>query len=298
VIPRRDDRAVRDGLLRWTVGDVRITCVVETSLDDFTAPSLGWDAASLARCRDWAAGPYLGPDDLLRMSVQSFCLEADGMRVVVDTCVGNGRDLPEVPSFHRLDTPFLERLAAAGFPPDEVDLVVCTHLHVDHIGWNTVRDPERAGGWLPTFARARYAMTEADVAYWKGQSSPYSTFDTSVAPLLEAGRVDATPLAHAISPSLSLWPSPGHTPGHASVRIASRGETAFITGDMVHSPLELALPTHVVRGDCDPEEATRSRLRLVDEVGDREVLVLGTHFPAPTGGYLVRHEGGWRFGAA
>jgi glyoxylase-like metal-dependent hydrolase (beta-lactamase superfamily II) len=289
---------VHDGLLRWTVGDVRVTCVVETSLDDFTAPSLGWDAASLARCRDWAVGPYLGPDDLLRMSVQSFCLEADGMRVIVDTCVGNGRHLPEVPSFHHLDTPFLERLAAAGFAPGEIDLVVCTHLHVDHIGWNTVRDPERPERWLPTFPRARYLMTQADVDHWRGQSSPYSTFDTSVAPLLEARRVEATALEHAISPSLSLWPSPGHTPGHVSVRIASRGETAFITGDMVHSPLELALPTHEVRGDSDPAEATRSRLRMVSAVGGRDVLVLGTHFPAPTGGYLLRHESGWRFGTA
>jgi len=287
-----------DGLLRWTVGDVRITCVVETSLDDFTAPALGWDAASLAPCREWAEGPYLGPADLLRMSVQSFCLEADGLRVVVDTCVGNGRHLPEVPSFHQLDTPFLERLAAAGFAPDDVDLVVCTHLHTDHVGWNTLRDPESPGRWLPTFPRARYLMTQADIDHWRGQSSPYSSFDTSVAPLLEASRVEATPLVHAISPSLALWPSPGHTPGHVSVRIASRGATAFVTGDMVHSPLELACPAHEVRGDHDPAEATRTRRRMVDEVGGREVLVLGTHFPAPTAGYLIRHEGGWRFGTA
>jgi glyoxylase-like metal-dependent hydrolase (beta-lactamase superfamily II) len=289
---------VGDGCLRWTVGDVRITCVVETSLEDFTAPALGWSDEALAPCREWAAGPYLGPADLLRMSVQSFCLEADGLRVVVDTCVGNGRDFPEVPSFHRLDTPFLSRLAAAGFAPEDVDRVVCTHLHTDHIGWNTVRDPERPGRWVATFPRARYVMTEADVDHWRGQRSPYSSFETSVVPLLEERRVDATAPVHAISPSLSLWPTPGHTPGHASVRIASRGETAFITGDMVHSPLELACPTHVVRGDDDPAEATRSRLRMVDEVGGREVLVLGTHFPAPTGGYLVRHGHRWRFGAA
>ena len=282
--------------MHWQIGDVRVTRVRETDLDGFTAKYFfGVEARELDPFRGWLA-PYLGPDDTLLMSVHALCIEADGLRIVVDTCIGNDRSFgsgPTMSMFNGLRTPFLEDLTAAGFGRDAVDLVVCTHLHVDHVGWNTLQED---GRWVPTFRRARYVMSKADVEHWgKAEASPLSPFGISVQPLLERGLVDAVPLDHRLSPSLSLLPTPGHTPGHVSVRIESRGESAVITGDMVHSPVQLARPQWPSVADTDPDEAIRSRDSLLRLAGGTGLLVLGTHFPGRTAGRVERDAKTWRF---
>jgi glyoxylase-like metal-dependent hydrolase (beta-lactamase superfamily II) len=281
--------------MHWQIGDVRVTRVRETDLGGFTAKTFfGIEGRELDPFRDWLA-PYLGPGDELLLSVHALCIEADGLRIVVDTCVGNDRDFGAgmLSAFNGLHTSFLEDLTAAGFGRDAVDVVVCTHLHADHVGWNTLLE---AGRWVPTFRRARYVMSRADVEYWRKAEDPaLSPFAISVEPLLERGLVDAVPLDHRISPSVCLMPTPGHTPGHVSVRIESRGETAVITGDMVHSPVQLARPEWSLLGDSDPDEAVRSRRQLLSVAGGTGALVMGTHFPGKTAGRVERDGRTWRF---
>jgi glyoxylase-like metal-dependent hydrolase (beta-lactamase superfamily II) len=138
-------------------------------------------------------------------------------------------------------------------------------------------------------------MSAADVEHWRKAEEPLSPFAVSVQPLVERGVVDAVALDHRISPSVSLLPTPGHTPGHVSVRIESRGESAVITGDMVHSPVQLARPQWSSIADSDADEAIRSRQRLLDLAGGSGVLVMGTHFPGRTAGRVERDGGSWRF---
>jgi len=280
--------------VRWQVGDARIARVRETDLNDFAAEDFFRIRRSeLDPFRDWLA-PYLGEQDELLMSVHALCIEVDGLRIVVDTCIGNDRNFSgsTMSVFNGLQTNFLGDLEAAGFGRDDVDLVVCTHLHVDHVGWNTLQED---GRWVPTFRRARYLLSKPDVEYWGKAEEALSPFAISVQPLLDRGLVDASPLDHRISPSVSLMPTPGHTPGHVSVRVESRGQRAVITGDMVHSPVQLARPQWSSIADSDPDEAIRSRQRLLEHAGGTGVLVMGTHFPGRTAGKIEREGKDWRF---
>jgi glyoxylase-like metal-dependent hydrolase (beta-lactamase superfamily II) len=281
--------------MQWRIGDVRITRVRETDLNNFTAESyLRIERRDLDPFRSWMK-PYLGAQDELLMSVHAFCIEADGLRIVVDTCIGNDKHFgpsPFMDIFNGLQTSFLDDLTRAGFGRDAVDCVVCTHLHVDHVGWNTVQEN---GVWVPTFRRARYVMSKPDLAHWGANPGPGNPFEISVQPLVELSVADAVDVEHRISPSVSLWSSPGHTPGHVCVRIESRGEVAMITGDMVHTPVQLAVPEWSSIADTDAVEAEASRLRLLREVGGGAALVLGTHFPGKTAGRVLRNGAGWRF---
>jgi glyoxylase-like metal-dependent hydrolase (beta-lactamase superfamily II) len=282
--------------LTWDVGAVRVTRIVECDLRYPVRQFLQREPEVLAPHRDWV-GPYLaGTDDEpeVLMSVHSFGVEADGRRLVVDTCVGNDKDFGTlVPAFNGLRTAFLDDLTAAGFGPTDVDTVICTHLHMDHVGWNTIPGPD--GSWVPTFPDARYVMTSLDIEHWRGIDTEWNVFGVSVRPLLDAGLVDAVAPDHRVGPSISLVPTPGHTPGHVSVLITSGDAQALITGDMVHSPIELVEPTWGPAGEVDPEASDRSRQEIADRVTDRGVLVLGTHFPTPTAGYVTTRDGRARF---
>ena len=284
-------------MLQWTIGDVKVTRVVEV---EFTLTAegflLGVKADEVARYQSWMK-PFLDTEGNLVLSVHAFALEADGQRVIVDTCIGNGKNFGGlIPAMNDLQTAFLDDLAAAGFPPESVSTVICTHLHMDHVGWNTVLHD---GKWVPTFPNARYVMTEVDLGYWSKERTQVvgSSFDAAVQPLVDAKLVDAVAPDHQVSESLSFFPTPGHSPGHVSVRIRSKNQQAFITGDMVHSPVQLARPEWSSRADVDPELAQSSRRKFLSVAGGADALVLGTHFPAPTSGRLVREGDGWRLGA-
>jgi glyoxylase-like metal-dependent hydrolase (beta-lactamase superfamily II) len=282
--------------MAWQVGAATIEAIAETEI---TAPARGMllgDDVDLAPYRSWL-DPFLTSEGHLRMVVQAMLLSVDGLRIVVDTCVGNGRDFgPMAPPFNHLDTPFLERLTAAGFAPDSVDYVVCTHLHNDHVGWNTTLVD---GEWVPSFPRARYAMSRADIDHWSRNEAilqPFEVFQVSVQPLLDRDLVEVVEPPHQLSASVSLVPTPGHSPGHMSVQIDSGGARGIITGDLAHSPVQLVRPEWSSVADVDPVEAQRTRERLRERVGDQDVLIIGTHYPPPTVGRLVRDAAGaWRF---
>ena len=189
---------------------------------------------------------------------------------------------------------FLEDLAEAGYARESIDIVLCTHLHVDHVGWNTML---KDGKWAPTFPKARYLFAKKEVEFWsksEGENDRTVQQD-SVQPILDAGLADLVEMDHVLTPEVRLEPTPGHTPGHVSVRISSKGSEAVITGDVMHHPAQCADLDLKTRFDVDPAAATRMRREFLEKYKDGKVLVLGTHFAAPTAGRVVRDGAAFRF---
>jgi glyoxylase-like metal-dependent hydrolase (beta-lactamase superfamily II) len=282
---------------QWKVGGVTVTTVIERhnemAVGDFLPAAAG---EALAGHREWLSPWALGEAGQLRFVMQAFCLETDGGKVVVDTCIGP-RQLPEIYADLSNDGSFIETFTAAGFGRDDVDLVICTHLHFDHVGWNTILVN---GQWVPTFRKARYVVAKPEYEYWKAASeeekaSNLPTFDDALLPLFEAGVVDLVEVDHRVSDSIRLVSTPGHTPGHVSVSITSQGESALITGDCAHHPVQLEEPGWYSLADADPDMSSATRQRLVRQYADTSVLILGTHFPPPTAGHLVTTDDGVRF---
>jgi len=276
--------------LHWVVGNATVTPVVES---DAALPAAGFFPMStpeaLARHEEWLAPWALGPEATIRISIQALCVRSEGQRIVVDTCVGQ-RPLPEMYAAMSNDGTFLNALSEAGFAAESVDVVICTHLHFDHVGWNTRWED---GRWVPTFPNARYVLARAEYEHWR-DATPEAragasaiTFDDAVAPLFDFGVVDLVDVDHRVTGEVSLVPTPGHSPGHVSVRIRSAGAEAIITGDCVHSPVQLAEPEWGIVVDSDPQQSCATRTALVAECIDRDVLVIGTHFPPPTAGHVV-----------
>jgi glyoxylase-like metal-dependent hydrolase (beta-lactamase superfamily II) len=216
------------------------------------------------------------------LSIHALVVESAGRRILVDTCVGERR-IPGYESLSDGARPFLRELEEAGFAPRTIDVVLCTHMHFDHVGWNTVRE---GGRNVPTFPNARYLFARAEWEHWTREPSDLftPTFDECVRPLVDAGQAELVEPLHRITPEVRLEPSPGHTPGHVSVRIESRGEHAFVTGDMTHHPVQWAEPAWKMVADLDPEQAIATRRRLRDECAAQRALVIGTHYAAPCAG--------------
>lgn len=277
---------------RWRVGDVRVTRVVELEV----AGAITWllpDATpeNLARV-SWLHPHFVDARGRAVLSIHAFVVESGDRRILVDTCVGNDKERT-LPAWNRRQGPFLDDLAAAGFPPESIDTVLCTHLHIDHVGWNTRLVD---GRWVPTFPNARYLWHRAELEHW--QKHPETVYGDvlgdSVQPVLDAGLVDLVAGDHGVTDEVRLEPTPGHTPGHVSVRIASRGEEAVVTGDLLHHPAQCAHPDWGSRADVDPDRARATRHAFLERHAGRPVLVLGTHFASPTAGRLVRDGEAYR----
>jgi glyoxylase-like metal-dependent hydrolase (beta-lactamase superfamily II) len=275
---------------------VRVTRVVEREVPtrlDGLLPEATPDA--LARHRAWLAPHFLNPDGTATLSIHGLVVEAAGERVLVDTCVGE-RNVPGYEDLGRGGRPFLRDLEAAGFPAESIDAVLCTHLHFDHVGWNTVAVD---GRWVPAFPNARYLFARSEWEHWgRNPDSGFTpTFRETVQPVFDAGQADLVEPDHRIGPELRLEPSPGHTPGHVCLAIESRGEHALVTGDMTHHPVQWAETEWRMVADTDPEQARATRRRLRRECIERSALVIGTHYAAPCAGHLVAGDGGFVFRA-
>ncbi len=277
-------------MLCWQVGDVRITRVQELE-----APGLRWllpDATpeNLARI-DWI-GPFLGAGGEGLASVHALLVEAPDRTVVVDTCIGNDRKRP-IPAWSGLQTRFLEDLEAAGPGVAAVDTVVCTHLHIDHVGWNTRL---QEGRWVPTFENARYLLGRTEWEHWNREDDAVQqqVLADSVRPIFDAGLVDLVESDHRLCDEIRLEPTPGHTPGHVSVHISSRGEEAVITGDLMHHPSQIARPDWCPKVDSDRDQALATRRAFLASYADTPTLVIGTHFAGPTAGRIVRDGDAYR----
>jgi glyoxylase-like metal-dependent hydrolase (beta-lactamase superfamily II) len=228
------------------------------------------------------------------MSIHALVVETPSRRIVVDTCLGNDKENRRIPTWNKLQTNFLADLAVAGYPRETIDTVICTHLHVDHVGWNTMLVGDR---WVPTFSNARYLMGRVEYAHWTSRherEDMRSILADSVTPVLEAGLVDLVETDHRICDEVSLVPTMGHTPGHVSVRIGSQGEQALITGDFMHHPCQIARPEWSSAADSDADQARLTRERMLTLLADAPILVIGTHFAGRTAGQVVRDGDAFR----
>ncbi|MFI0237965.1 MBL fold metallo-hydrolase [Streptomyces sp. NPDC016845] len=285
------------GAPSWTVGDVAVHRVDEVLLPPATGPWLLPGATpDVVTGQGWLHPQHADAEGVLRLDSHSFAFVLDGLRIVVDTGIGNGKERAN-PAWHDLDTDYPRRLEAAGFPPDSVDLVLLTHLHADHVGWNTRR---AKGTWVPTFPRARYVTSRVEREFWAGYAMDEARaqmFRDSVLPVEEAGLLDLVDVPEGgaqLAPGLRLLPTPGHTPGHVAVELTSRGETAVITGDCIHHPVQFAHPAIGACVDIDPVRSEATRRALLGSLAGTDTLVLGTHFAPPTAGRVVAHEGAYR----
>ncbi|MBV1881892.1 MAG: MBL fold metallo-hydrolase [Pseudomonadales bacterium] len=278
----------------WKIGDVKISRVVENVTN--VPPTLLYPNASLETLSgdlEWLQPNFLDNEGNMLLSIHSFLIESKGKRIIVDTCVGNDKTVP-FPQWTELKTQFLSHLADAGFPREKVDHVLCTHLHFDHVGWNTFL---KDGKWIPTFPNARYLVGATEWDFWGGKEDPYgaSTNEQAIQPLLDADLVDLVETNHKITEEVRLVPTPGHTPGHVSVEIESKGERAVITGDLFHHPLGFAHPSWEDTADIDGDIAHQTRVKFMKQYGDGPALILGTHFASPTSGKIVSDGDSYRF---
>ena len=286
--------------LEWQVGDLRVVRIAETDLVlpyDPERPVLAEATPEALRGMGWLEPNFIDENASLLLSVHTFAIEAKDQRIVVDTCFGN--DKPSALLGHEaLQTNFLDRLDAAGFPRDAVDVVLCTHLHVDHVGWNTMLHPDLTAGadpqWIPTFPNAQYLFGRAELEHWQTTEAKHQVpvMRDSVTPILEAGLERLVEMDEQITPEIGLRPTPGHTPGHVSVVLQSGSESAVITGDVFHHPCQITEPSWCLPFDGDKAMASATRKEFVERAVESGDLILGTHFPAPTAGRIVRDEDG------
>jgi glyoxylase-like metal-dependent hydrolase (beta-lactamase superfamily II) len=283
-------------MLSWQVGAVKVTRVVELQVPmghNPDHPFLSGATPETLRRHAWLYPHFVNDKDEMLLSIHALLVETPSLRMVVDTCIGN--DKPRnVMGGQPLATPFLKDLADLGWARESVDVVVCTHLHVDHVGWNTMLED---GQWVPTFPKARYLFGKTELAHWNanGDEEDRVILSDSVQPILDAGLAQLVELEHRISPEIRLIPTTGHTPGHVSVMIESQGQSAVITGDMSHHPCQLAHPDWSSSFDVDREASSATRARMFAEWADQPILVIGTHYAAPTAGHVKRDGAAFRF---
>jgi len=292
----------------WQIGDVTVTRIVELSA--VRTPDFGYRNLSSEEImrETWLQPHFATADGRLKSCIQAFVVESQGRRIIVDTCVGNDKARSNA-GWNQLQGSFLADLAAAGHPPDSIDMVLCTHLHVDHVGWNTMLVD---GRWVPTFPNARYLFGRTEWEHWRQETTAAVAGDVdreiaevvmdcaavnqdSIRPVIDAGLHELVEADHQVTDEMHLEPTPGHTPGHVSVVIASQGRRAVITGDIMHHPIQCGLPHVASKFDHDVARARNTRIDFLRRYADDEVLIFGTHFAAPTAGRVVSHGDSWRF---
>ena len=263
----------------------------------------GFEAAAWDRHEREFVPDYYNPvDGKLHAYLQSWVIDTGELRILFDTGAGNDKERPGIPLFGNLQTDFLGRMAAAGYQPEDIDVVVCSHVHVDHVGWNT-RLVE--GRWLPTFPNARYLLPLGDRDYWDDQAPGdkpgevgrlvnLGMFDDSVRPLMEMGRAEWVDDGFEVAPGLSLWSRPGHTPGSMAMHVHSDDERAMFVGDVVHHPMQIYQPDWNSAFCEDAEQARLTRRQVLNEAADMEALLIPAHFGGRHFVRVVREGTGFR----
>ena len=281
------------------IGNINIRRVVEQEAPLFDALQFFPDLTQelLAENRAWMRPTFLDAEDKLVLCIQSYVVQTPDRNILIDTCVGNHKPRPTRAFWHMLNSDRYEKnLAACGLGVGDIDVVMCTHLHPDHVGWNTRLEN---GRWVPTFPKARYIFADRELDYWSmrqkedPEACPWIT--DSVLPIVAANRVDIVKSAHAFDDVVTLIPTPGHTIDHYSVRVGRPGADAVITGDMIHSPLQARYPELSARPDYDGKQSAQTRRKLFAELCDTSTLVCTAHFPSPSIGHLVRWRDAFEF---
>ncbi len=273
--------------IAYTIGEVRVGAVFDWVGWVPHARRLlpGTTRGDWERHQQLLAGGLWDPiTDSRTVTVFSWVVQADGLTVVIDTGAGNGKDRPGSPLFHHLDTGYLDNLARVGVRPQDVDIVVNTHLHADHVGWNTRYTD---GRWVPTFPNARYVLPRPDVEFWdprRGHASRLgeansNVFADSVQPVLDTGQADIWAEWYRVAPGITAVAAPGHTPGSSVLTVDCGAVTAVFVGDLLHSPLQVVNPGWASCFDEDQEQANRTRRDVLGRVRQSDAVVLPAHLP-------------------
>lgn len=280
------------------LGNIQVTRVVEMEGPSFAPVALLPDATPgamedvVAEHNDWLHPTYVDPaSGMLIMSSHSFVLRTPQHTILVDTCVGNDKSRPGHDRWHMRNGRFLERLRRAGVRPEDVDFILCTHLHADHVGWNTRLVD---GRWVPTFPNAKYIFARREYEYWEMETmrapqEPVNigSFEDSVLPVIAAGQAVLVDSDHQIEDGIWLEPAPGHTPGNVIVNVVSGDGRALLSGDVIHHPVQLARPEWSSRFCQAPDESRQTRRTLIERLAETDTIILAAHFPAPTAGRIV-----------
>jgi glyoxylase-like metal-dependent hydrolase (beta-lactamase superfamily II) len=285
---------------RFDIGEVSLTRVVESEIPLLDPAEIYPDSTPtiIEANLDWLAPRFYDPASrLLVITIQGFVVRIRERIIVVDTCVGDCKSRRRAP-FDQQQWDWIGRLAAAGVRPEDVDTVICTHFHVDHVGWNTRLEN---GRWVPTFPNARYLFTKDEWAFWKGDAARAQRdrsgdyIGDSVMPIAEAGLADFVAMDHRINDEVSLAPQPGHTPGLVGVALRSGGERALLASDLLHSPLQCRYPDWSTRFCIDPDQSRRTRIEFLHRHAGTGIMVVPTHFPSPSAGTIERDGQTFRF---
>jgi glyoxylase-like metal-dependent hydrolase (beta-lactamase superfamily II) len=248
----------------------------------------------LAENRAWMqAATALDERDVLILCFQSYVVKTPHHTILIDSCIGNDKPRPNRPKWNmKTDDTYMRGLAAAGLSVGDIDYVMCTHLHVDHVGWNTRLEN---GRWVPTFPKARYVFAKTEFDYWSEThaKTPVPAIGDSVMPIVEAKRHEVVGDEHAIGDHVRILPTPGHTPGHSAFRLGRGKDDAVFSGDLVHSPIQALYPEMSMRFDVDPAAAAKTRRSFFERYCDTDTLCCTAHFPSPSVGRIKRKGNGF-----
>jgi glyoxylase-like metal-dependent hydrolase (beta-lactamase superfamily II) len=309
---------------KWSVGSFIVSEVQEFAmavglLDGVVAQA----TPEVVLSTGWMRPDYATDDGRTLWDVHSYVVDTGEQVILVDAGVGNDKQLPMQSVWTELHNPFLDRLAEAGYEREDVDIVLLTHLHLDHVGWCSMKD--EIGDWVPTFPNARLILVrdeynqhlakilsdeEKSLGVVDEDMDPIARAfhahpallseqteliqSESLQPVIDAGHLELVSMGAEIVPGVRYESTAGHTSAHNSVRIESNGESAFITGDFIHHPMQIAHPDWSSTGDWDGEISARNRRAFFEETAGTRVLVLGTHFAGSGAGYIVEDGHGYR----
>ncbi len=286
----------------WVIGDVTITRI-EEQLGPAGRPSeqylAGFDREMLARHKGWLVPHhYLPEQDRLVTSIHSWLIRTKHHTILLDCCGGNHKSRPGFPRFHQQNHPYLQRLRDAGVAPQDIDIVLCTHLHSDHVGWNTML---KDGRWVPTFPNAKYLFSRLEHDLGDPRGNPEAEADLqrkysyrdSVLPVIEAGQAVIVDGEHALDDTLTIVAAPGHTRGHMAMWLASSVQRALFAGDVLHHPLQIYAP-HWNSAFCEqPNVARATRMQMLELCVEHRAKLFPAHFGFPHVARVLRAGGGF-----
>lgn len=283
--------------LKWTIGEVEVFQIVELEAGQIIQEVIKKATPENIQDIRWLIPNFANEAGELKALVQSFLIKSDNKNILVDACSGNDKVRTDVPEWGNLQTDFLKRLRNVGATEEDVDLVICTHLHFDHVGWNTKLEDSV---WVPTFPKAKYLFAREEYEYWaqkpdKEIADDKAAFDDSVVPIVKSGLAELVDVDHKIDQHVSFIPTPGHTPYHVSVLIESQNQRAIISGDLFHHPCQIAKPEWTTAADTLPDKGIVSRQRISDQIIDTDTLLVGSHFANPVAGRVASSKDGCIF---
>jgi glyoxylase-like metal-dependent hydrolase (beta-lactamase superfamily II) len=282
--------------LKFSVGDLTIHRIVEQETTFMPALELLPDLTPelLAENKGWLQkARALDDNGVFILCFQSYIIETPHHTILVDSCIGNDKQRPTRPKWHlKTDDSYMRALAAAGFSVGDIDFVMCTHLHPDHVGWNTRLEN---GRWVPTFPNARYVFGRPEFDYWTEQNAKVEVpaFADSVLPVVDAGRAELVRNDYTIGDHLRILPAPGHTPGHVAFTLGRGRDDAVLCGDLMHTPLQTHYPELSAKFDADLKQAAVTRRGFLERYCDTETLCCTAHFPSPSSGRIRRRGNGF-----